>query len=567
MNNVLMRSLPMVAAVLGNKYGVKVEIGGSSAYTDGHTIHLPGLPAEVNKDTLGLVRGFLDHESAHIRETDFRVLKNKTIKPITKSIWNIIEDWRVENVLSKRFPGCRANFDWLIENQFKEPPEPQTDVAIEIVNYILYCVRSWDVSSLGHIKDQVGRSVQNQFPKLFRELNVLLDKVRSDCHSTVDALDHAKGIVKLIKRHAKGDDKQPKQKEMDHDSNSTGDPERSPGSKAKDQKTSEKTNDQKHAESDSVCSSTVNLDSGDLVDQNAGELGNKSTQLTKLLEMSESELPDDLGSSLSTQLNELKAQSGSQLSIAVEGVKHAAPLDSEVLNKVKRSSVAMHTKLCSLLQSSVMKRSRPSRSGKLNPNRLARMSFDTKLFKRHELKQGVNSNIHILLDCSGSMRNQIDLATETCFSMANSLSKINGVKVAVSAFPADSGNSKAARNGVCDTIFPLLKYGESIHGRFKLKASGSTPMGASIWWALQNEPMVKETRKIMLIITDGRPDCMPNTEEAIKHGKQLGFEFYGIGIKDTYIKNILPDHHKVITTLDELAPAMFGMLESALLNN
>ena len=32
--------------VLGNQYGVTVEIGGSEAYTDGKTIHLPALPSD-----------------------------------------------------------------------------------------------------------------------------------------------------------------------------------------------------------------------------------------------------------------------------------------------------------------------------------------------------------------------------------------------------------------------------------------------------------------------------------------------------------------------------------------
>ena len=40
----VMRSLPLVASVLGRKYGVKVEMGGADAYTDGKTIHHVGVP-------------------------------------------------------------------------------------------------------------------------------------------------------------------------------------------------------------------------------------------------------------------------------------------------------------------------------------------------------------------------------------------------------------------------------------------------------------------------------------------------------------------------------------------
>ena len=63
-NNLIMKSLPMVASVLGRKYGVKVAIGGKDAYTDGNTIHLPALPLECSETLIGLARGYIDHEAA-----------------------------------------------------------------------------------------------------------------------------------------------------------------------------------------------------------------------------------------------------------------------------------------------------------------------------------------------------------------------------------------------------------------------------------------------------------------------------------------------------------------------
>ncbi|ACU89337.1 hypothetical protein [Desulfomicrobium baculatum] len=47
----VMRSLLLVASVLGRKYRVKVEMGRADAFTDGKTIHLPALPSKV-PDTL-----------------------------------------------------------------------------------------------------------------------------------------------------------------------------------------------------------------------------------------------------------------------------------------------------------------------------------------------------------------------------------------------------------------------------------------------------------------------------------------------------------------------------------
>lgn len=67
--------LPLLASVLGNTYGVHVRIGGSDACTDGNMIQLPSLPVDCGEELLLLVRGFIDHESAHIRYTDFKAFK------------------------------------------------------------------------------------------------------------------------------------------------------------------------------------------------------------------------------------------------------------------------------------------------------------------------------------------------------------------------------------------------------------------------------------------------------------------------------------------------------------
>ena len=78
----LNKALPLVASVLGKKYGVQVEIGGDTACTDGNVIRLPTLPLECDENLINITRAYIDHESAHIRETDFNVLKGKDVTPI-----------------------------------------------------------------------------------------------------------------------------------------------------------------------------------------------------------------------------------------------------------------------------------------------------------------------------------------------------------------------------------------------------------------------------------------------------------------------------------------------------
>ena len=89
----LEKSLPIVAAAYGEQFGVKIVLSGKDAYTDGKTIVLPLLKSK--SDLRVVLFGYLAHESAHVRDSDFSTLdrcKNQSEKSFT----NIIEDIRIE---------------------------------------------------------------------------------------------------------------------------------------------------------------------------------------------------------------------------------------------------------------------------------------------------------------------------------------------------------------------------------------------------------------------------------------------------------------------------------------
>ena len=94
------RSLPLLAAALSDQRGIKVEIGGDKAFTDGKTIHLPCLPLDANEKLIGAARGFIDHESAHVLFSDFGVLERIMLTPLEKHFANAIEDVRIENLMA-----------------------------------------------------------------------------------------------------------------------------------------------------------------------------------------------------------------------------------------------------------------------------------------------------------------------------------------------------------------------------------------------------------------------------------------------------------------------------------
>ena len=149
--NSKMKALPLVASMLGDKLGVEVVIGDmKSASTNGKVIMLPALPMCGEEELAALVNGYIDHEAAHIRHTDFEAIKNSRLNPLERHIENSIEDWRVEHEIIKRYPGCRDHFHWLIRHFFLNDTKAEEidSPAFSLLDYILLTLRSWDVPEL-----------------------------------------------------------------------------------------------------------------------------------------------------------------------------------------------------------------------------------------------------------------------------------------------------------------------------------------------------------------------------------------------------------------------------------
>ena len=193
-----MECLPLLASVLGNQYGVTVEIGGSEAYTDGKTIHLPALPLDFEPELIIMIRGFTDHESAHIRETDFETLRKANLTPFQHNLFNILEDWRVEERLSARYPGCRRNFRYLIQKLFGTQKAGDTNPAFSILNTILLTVRSWSVNAIIPRRESVAKTMERHYPGLRKALDGILDRVRDSCKGTGDCIRYALELEQAI---------------------------------------------------------------------------------------------------------------------------------------------------------------------------------------------------------------------------------------------------------------------------------------------------------------------------------------------------------------------------------
>ena len=530
----VLNCLPLLASILGDRYGVQVRIGGKEACTNGKVIHLPSLPMDCDPELLALAKGFTDHEAAHIRHTDFSVLKTANLDPVTFNLFNCLEDWRVEKNLSGIFPGCRKNLNWLIRRFFIEQAQPRAgddSPALAVLDYVLLTVRAWDVDEVTPARQNAASIVEQHFPGLREALDTILVKVYIYCPDTAAAVEYARQIAQCILQW-----EPPRQTPTSKSTNNHGSM----------PKTKQEVND-----------SAKQIGQQSEPGQPPSALS--ALPLKALFHAEAQDLPQSIGEIMAIELASCSSEStGDALTVAVEGTRQAAPLPADQKLQALQASIALRTRLQGFLQAQTQRRCSIGRKGTLHANSLHRLQVgNARVFQKESVQLGLNTAVHILLDVSGSMAGApINLANRACFAVATALSHIRGVNPAVTAFPAATATN---------SVFPIMRHGQAVPDLFDILASGGTPLAGALWWVLQTMLPLKEQRKMILVITDGMPDNPLAANNVIGVAQKLGFEVYGLGIRDEHITHLLPHSSRVVNDLPDMVPAMFAMLQAALI--
>ncbi|WP_165075935.1 MULTISPECIES: VWA domain-containing protein [unclassified Desulfovibrio] len=590
-NKDVINCLPLLASVLGDRYGVQVQIGGYEACTNGKIIRIPALPVDCGKTALALAKGYIDHESAHIRHSDFGVIRQPGLDKSTRYLCNAIEDWRVERRISAIYPGCRQNLDWLIRRFFVEEVDTgagEKSPALAVLSYVLLTVRSWDVAEVNGPRTRTRAQVEEAYPGLAEKLDAVLDRVCHDCPDTAAALEAARELVEIIrafqpeepaKGHQGGGGQKQNGKEQGGHQAPTASATKSEEPEKEDRQDPAPNASASAGEDDGgdsatkteqpVCSAlegeaqqVADTGTGEGGDE-AGEGGNGAVDLGAFLDtLDEDSLLRNFGERIAAELADAgaSAPAGGGVAVATPGFRVVTELAPEEIERALRCSIALRKRLQGLLQAHELRHVAMGRRGKLDDHKLYRLSSaNPRVFRREDNQPGQNSAVHVLLDCSGSMSGvPIQLARQCCYAVAKALEPIKGVNAAVTAFPAITDRGE-------DGVKPLVRHGEKVTTQFGVEGIGGTPLAPALWYVLQTLYAQKEERKIVILITDGRPDNVPACHTALSRMRALGMEVYGIGIRLPLILTLLPRTSKVIFELSELAPAVFGLLQGALL--
>ena len=422
------------------------------------------------------------------------------------------------------------------------------------------------------------------FPKqLLDSLNGLLKQV-PDLDSTREALTLADQIIALFQNlsNENSDSKDSGEEGSDKPENSAEEQEASTQdseSQNQEDKTDsvsggEQESDSEEGENDnpehSCGSSNQNVsDNGDASDK-AEDLLLQKESLKQILESTDQDWPDDLFETVAGELESWSCEQSSGMSAitTTPGMDAVVTTDEDrqaakdLLWKVQSESTRLAAQLTGLVQAKTLTRDRTGKRGtRIDGKRLHRIALDDgRLFKRRAESITINATIHISLDISSSMAVRMPLAREAVLALVYALKQINGVTVSASAYPG-------ARE---DRVFPIVTGKESTQKVAEILAAldshDSTPMATGLWHAVHQICQAKEERRLILMITDGAPDCEHHDAviDLVKRCGHSGIDVLGLGINTQLPEKLFPKS-LMIEQLGELKNGLFSLTRDWLL--
>ena len=565
-NNTLHNAFPIVAAAIGNRFGIKIQVGGDQAYTNGKMIQLPAYNGN-DPDYQDYAWGLLAHESAHIRYSDFTIDFGHSV--LRRRLAGAIEDVRIEHELAKDFPGTRLTLRTVVEKMIASggftAATTEDHPGNVLYGYVLKSLRAQVLgqTALKSLVELSEQALKSHFPiGAVIRLKGLLSEVPGGLASERDCLSLADRILTMIEQEC-DKERQAQQEEQEQqnqnqnqlaqdDSEANTDTEANTGSgNSDDEQTEQSDQNLDNSEPSNAPTDSGNTDNSadsELDAQDSPQTGSQGTTeendaidfqplLEALQTTSDADLDQDVFEAVKASLAlDDRNVPESVMPVGLRPAGNAAA-GLGLLNKVQSESVKIRAALQGWVQAQNMNRTHPScRGRRVIGRRLPQLALgDVRVFVRSAVKQAPNTAIHLLLDKSESMsypvlntssqylESRLSIALEATLALALAFEGIPGVNPGITAFP-----------GVDDkSVFCLLEHGERVRSRvsgYSLQATDTTPMTEAIWFGAASLLRCQEPRKVLMVMTDGQPNDQLSTLEILQRCRDSGIETVGIGL-------------------------------------
>lgn len=573
-------SMAMLAGLMSRKYNINMQVSGGTAYThiDSDTgkvtINIPAAEYEDDK-YLGYVRGYIDHEVGHVKYTRHDKLGEALTdaapnhQMMRKNIWNILEDTYVERMMMQDFAGCGRNLRNLVRLVFGEPGVEMprmlqvVDYIGVIMNYILFNQRSRLYPFLSDKLDAYRGQMETFFPGLADVINPVMDDAWKENDSTEHNLQWANRITDAILATVP----MPEQQEQGQ-----GQGQGQQGQGQVDKALSARTlADEIQGELN-----TIDNDDGGITDAAAQDIAGKVLQVVKSMDsMGDSQVASssvfrpfagDSGESMRNTFKRAyaRATAGAKYEDATtvmymaDNKQYLRRLSAAEKQEAMLITAKLSAQLKALLQTYVMNRGGAFRRGHLDSNRLARLAVnDQRIFQQRVQQRGLDTEIVILMDMSGSMssQNKNVISSEALYAVTHALHGVKGIRVAVYGFSHND-------------FISIKEFNQPAHENMRLVCAGGTYAGEATMLALSKFSWREGTRRIFIAMTDG-DTYNPNLFDiALKRARKAGVEVVGVGICDTSMgQYVSKDEYVPVNNIKEFPAKLFAILRGKLIRN
>lgn len=570
-----------LSALLGRTWDVNVVLGGDPC-TNGRMITLPHWNFQ-DPALRASFYGLIAHEAGgHVRQTDFNLLlqeaqrrqkgPNRSKFPIWKSIENILEDIRIERNIQREYPGAttylNAAADYMLCRK-EVDPTGITNYWELALGWCLLAFRceylgQWFLSTkveqyqavfAGIVKPEVIDAAHNIAKKVAN-----LGPSKEEFAMVIECadllfcvLDDGLPSNQPEKQSQQGDD----DRDADADSGDQNDDDNAPGNQS--------------GQSGQDGDDDVKGNQCGQNDQNPTENHGSKDQSRPDRPLDETPIDTPVGDIFAELMDAGKTEDQSVLHMPVVGSITTGPENNASADIVKselRAGKAMSQSLIAAIAPILCgdtEFSTNNTSGtRLNSQRLARVATesDPTVFRKLLIEEDQSVAVQILIDRSKSTEGRcLSKIRTSALGLASALEQFQEVETSISAFPTSKKGSANLYGSQLIKQFdePVLR---SI-GKWP-KAHGGTPLADAYVSVAMNFFLSRKERRILIVITDGKPDCVSKAEEAKRSLRALGVEVYGVIVSNKPYPAQMFDDSEQIEQPQELPRRLAALVQRIL---
>lgn len=565
-------ALPLMLGSYAQNYNINLFMKGCFAYTNGNSIVIPRLHLN-DHESLEMAYGYVAHECGHIRYSNFELFDSVAEDRLTHTLFNAIEDPRIELLQTKDWPGLKNTFNFLVEKLKKlslsclrrNQKIDNGDCTALLMLFCNYYLRYFEA------EQEAAKELYTTARKFLSQKigNIAVQKLEELLNGTTalknsaEVLAVAKKILVFINQIGalNVSDNMPFPTDV-----------RMSAATQDEQDDSAENKPQTQGKAKSVASSSLNSNQSEekvlakIKAEYAKQpkkfidihLCSDSTENLALINFGVREYLSDMSDDVEIEEEFGMMQGGT-----------ATPRENSTLLQRVKQDPNLTMKIRELVQGHDIWRCGFATHGDyIDCQRYhqfkKRTILDNRVFYKNVPHRTMNTNIHLLVDASGSMytrcgvegKYRFDIANEVALSLALACEGQKHLVSEVTYFPGQINEFETVTRPY-ESAYAKAAY-------FDQRPKGGTPMAQALMHAIYGFTQGPGKRNIVILITDGDPDNPEAVADLLKESPKQGVEVYAIRIGQNFRCQNLYPMVRTINDCSELPDALCSMLNQTL---